>query len=1683
MPQPSWIQRVKKLATEWTAWSTSAGDDVARQTLQTPELAPLRLEPRRVLSATIQSLAVPTISTEGETVDVSAEATGGASLQFDWTVTRDSTVIATGSTQDFSFVPTDDGVYRVDLRVTDPADGSFDKGAALMLVGNEAPVVENLTATSIRENQSTLLTGTVVDPGSEDTFTLEIDWGDPLSPGNSQTIDLANPGPGVTFDVNTGDFSVEHQYLDDNPSGVSGASYLVSVTAQDDDGGESTATTDVHVANVAPAITNLVATSTSENLSTTLSGKVTDVGTLDTLTLEIDWGDPLSPDNLQTVDLTNPGSGFAFDASTGVFSVEHQYLDDNPSGTSGASYTISITARDDDGGQASETTTVSVANANPTVGQLTTTSITENQSTILTGRVSDVGTLDTLSLHIDWGDPLSPGNTQTIDLASPDAGVTFDASTGEFSVEHQYLDDNPSGTSGASYAVSVTVRDDDGGQASDQTTVTVANDPPTLSNLTVDDIDENGITTLRGEIADAGSQDSFTLTVNWGDGDVEEITLAVGATEFSASHRYRDDQPGAIPDEYLVRLTLVDDDQDMAVDAVNVGVSNVAPQLTELAATNVNENGITTLSGVIDDPGTLDTFTLDINWGDPLSPGNTQTIDLSNPGAGVTFDSTTREFTVEHRYLDDNPTNTPSDEYAIGVTVADDDGGTSATEVELTVSNVRPTIESLAVHDLPENGITVLSGTIVDAGSLDTFKLQINWGDPLSPGNTQTIDLSNPGAGVTFDSTTREFAVEHRYLDDNPTNTPSDEYTIAVTVTDDDGGSSITETDLTVTNQTPVVAPVADATIDEGEQIVLGLPLFPTSGAPTGAMRAVTFTDPGTLDTHTATIDWGDGSAVEMANLLQGSGGGAVEGFHAYADDGLYTVTIKVTDDDGAVGVREFMVHVVNVDPILTGAEGLTANEGEAVTLAGLGVGLSDPGYDNPFNKPELGNGGETEETFVGVSIDWGDGSSATPIDAIVNRINGGPGQATTAVFDHAEHHYADDGEYTVRVTLRDDDGANVTREFKIVVGNIDPELTGTDALRVNEGAAVTLADLGVGITDPGFDNPANPNGASSETFLVQSIDWGDGSTPTTSVGVANRVSGGPGVPTTAGFAHAAHHYADNGVYTVTVALSDDDGGTVNRAFEIVVDNVAPTLNLQVEGQDPTSAGFQITITEGEVITMNGDFFDPGFNNPLNPNGASLEAFTYDVDWGDGTQPLLQLPVTTVDGSPTIPTTGQLATSGPAMMHRYVDNDADNQYTVTVTLRDDDGGEAVIAFEVTVLNINPTLEPVTATDLTGSAITTLTLNFDDVGLEPFSKANPSEAAWTVFVDWENDGQFVEERATEGPTPASFVIQHRYTEPPNPANPAEDITISVKIRDDDFGTGAVSVPGGLPLAAPLATPLVAAAVAGPAALSPAAAGPAALVANAVAVVSGESNIQTVTIDNPGIEGTNVAIDTTPDVVPIEFPARDPAGTAPTVQSSAPGLQQTIEGAAGSGDISATAERYFELRLMLPDGSIAAVARLSSEAMDDLPKLLQSLPDYRYQIWLIRTENNSQRLVLDVTLHNGRPVDPTDDTEGGSDGPRNTEATGGDENNQDRLPANDADAGSDATGQPAAAPSAQTPNSLSGVLASASLLATRLSRKHPRVNLNEERTWADELEEALGNATESDLRRLRWRKLPR
>jgi len=126
-----------------------------------------------------------------------------------------------------------------------------------------------------------------------------------------------------------------------------------------------------------------------------------------------------------------------------------------------------------------------------------------------------------------------------------------------------------------------------------------------------------------------------------------------------------------------------------------------------------------------------------------------------------------------------NPTHTyyDDDSYEVILTVVDDYGFTDTISHDVTINNVAPEITSLIGDTISENGIAEVSGTYTDPGTLDDFTVTIDWGEG------DPVEYDYPVGSTSFIQT-------HQYLDDDLTGTPSDVYTIYITVTDDDTGTS-----------------------------------------------------------------------------------------------------------------------------------------------------------------------------------------------------------------------------------------------------------------------------------------------------------------------------------------------------------------------------------------------------------------------------------------------------------------------------------------------------------------------------------------------------------------------------------------------------------------------------------------------------------------------------------------------------------------------------------------------------------------------------------------------------------------------------------------------------------------------------------------------------------------------------
>ncbi len=172
-----------------------------------------------------------------------------------------------------------------------------------------------------------------------------------------------------------------------------------------------------------------------------------------------------------------------------------------------------------------------------------------------------------------------------------------------------------------------------------------------------------------------------------------------------------------------------------------------------------------------------------------------------------------------------------------------------------------------------EGEVVSFSGSYNDAGNADTHIVEWDFGD----------------SSIASDSLTPS----HVYADNG-------EYTVTLTVTDDDGGIGTDTLTVTVNNVDPVLSSI----LSPLDPCKLNTPITTSSS----------FTDGGILDTHTAVWDWGDG--ITTAGIVaETNGAGTVTGEHAYSNAGIYWVTLTVIDNDGGSAIVTSEYCVVIYDP------------------------------------------------------------------------------------------------------------------------------------------------------------------------------------------------------------------------------------------------------------------------------------------------------------------------------------------------------------------------------------------------------------------------------------------------------------------------------------------------------------------------------------------------------------------------------------------------------------------------------------------------------------------------------------------------------------------------------------------------------------------------------------------------
>jgi hypothetical protein len=245
--------------------------------------------------------------------------------------------------------------------------------------------------------------------------------------------------------------------------------------------------------------------------------------------------------------------------------------------------------------------------------------------------------------------------------------------------------------------------------------------------------------------------------------------------------------------------------------------------------------------------------------------------------------------------------------------------------------------------------------------------------------------------------------------------------TVKVCVADPQGMTAEDTAVVTVTNVTPAIEVTDPASVTEN----------------TATTVAGTIRDPGWEDSLSATIDWGDGSAVEnVTGTLENVRPDATFTFsttHTYGDNGSWSVKVCAADDD-TTPCKTLTATVTNTSP--------TANIDTTGTVSVNGVPtvIAHAGTNLDF-KVRVRDPGSDDET---VTWDWTDGTTPSATTYLVNPPNPDPPNSPSIqprdFSPSAGHAFTQACTYTSALQVADDDGGTATGSLNLViVGNNHP--------------------------------------------------------------------------------------------------------------------------------------------------------------------------------------------------------------------------------------------------------------------------------------------------------------------------------------------------------------------------------------------------------------------------------------------------------------------------------------------------------------------------------------------------------------------------------------------------------------------------------------------------------------------
>ena len=492
-------------------------------------------------------------------------------------------------------------------------------------------------------------------------------------------------------------------------------------------------------------------------------------------------------------------------------------------------------------------------------------------------------------------------------------------------------------------------------------TVSLTNSPPTLDPIGDKTINEGELLVFKITASDVDDDPLEFLALN----------LPPGATFNSENHTFAwtpdYDQADVYPDVYFeVSDSLLTDSENITITVNNI--NRIPSAADDVYATNKN----TELN--VDSPGILG------NDNDPDSD-NLTAILVDDVSSGILTFSANGSFTYQP-VMDFHGT----DNFTYRASDGTDNSSVAIVTINVLFVNIPPIANAGGPYETDE-------GTIINFNGTNSY----------DPDGTITSYFWN--FGDTLNATGSE--PQHFYLDDGI-------YTVVLTVTDDEGAEDSDSVDVSVHD----LGPVAE---------------FNWTPEPQDEGSSVLFTDLSTSYPDSIVAWTWDFAGLGSSNEQNPS--------FVFNDNGVYAVSLTVTDDDGSIDAVTHDITILDLSPTAV----LTGNT------------ILDEGVMGSYNAT---GSTSSPDGIVLYEWDW-------DYDGVTFNPSGDNGALQT-------HSWSSSGVFTVSVRVTDDDGSTDIAQLAVTVSHVNtPPTAYDDHYCTNVNTTVNISAPGVLAND--FDAEGNP--------------------------------------------------------------------------------------------------------------------------------------------------------------------------------------------------------------------------------------------------------------------------------------------------------------------------------------------------------------------------------------------------------------------------------------------------------------------------------------------------------------------------------------------------------------------------------------------------------------------------------